>query len=167
MGIKRASIIACFLLALISCISCDDNGVFNSYQSMENATWERNEPAKFVFLMQDTVNRHNLFFSLRNNHEYAYSNLFLIAEMHFPDGKKVVDTLEYEMTDSRGKFLGTGLSSIKESKLFYKENSIFPVEGEYKVNISQAMRKSGEVKGIKELKGITDVGLRIEKVSKK
>lgn len=83
--------------------------------------------------------------------------------MNFPDGKKVIDTLEYDMTDKTGKFLGKGFSEIKENKLFYKENIIFPTTGSYKVTINQSMRKSGTVSGIKSLDGITDVGFRIEK----
>ena len=90
--------------------------------------------------------------------------MFLITHLNFPNGKKVVDTLEYEMTDNNGRFLGQGLSEIKESKLFYKEGSAFPVSGNYKLSIQQAMRKNGAVEGIKELEGVTNVGFRIEKI---
>jgi gliding motility-associated lipoprotein GldH len=67
------------------------------------------------------------------------------------------------MADVSGKFLGTGLTEIKESKLFYKENVVFPSSGDYKISISQAMRKIGEIDGVKTLEGITEVGFRIEK----
>jgi hypothetical protein len=36
--------------------------------------------------------------------------------------------------------------------------------GAYKVHIKQAVRQTGKVSGVKELKGITDVGFRIEKI---
>ena len=75
-----------------------------------------------------------------------------------------MDTLEYEMTDQSGRFLGDGLSEKKENKLFYKEGNIFPNSGNYKLSIQQAMRRNGSVEGIQELKGITDVGFRIEKI---
>ena len=96
------------------------------------------------------MSKHNLFFLIRNNHAYAYSNLFIISKLNFPNGKKIVDTLEYEMTNKRGVFLGKGLSSNKESKLFYKENSVFPNKGEYSISIAQAMRKNGAINGIKK-----------------
>ena len=76
----------------------------------------------------------------------------------------MIDTLQYEMADKTGQFLGTGISEIKHNKLFLKENSAFPLSGKYKLSIWQAMRKNGSVSGIKELHGITDVGLRIEKI---
>lgn len=67
------------------------------------------------------------------------------------------------MTDPSGNFLGKGFSHIKENKLFYKENVLFPSTGDYTVSVAYAMRKSGEINGITNLKGITEVGFRIEK----
>ncbi len=106
-----------------------------------------------------------MFINLRNNNNYEYSNLFLIVDINFPNNTSIVDTLEYEMTDAEGKFLGTGLTDLKENKLEYKTNVIFPVTGEYNINVQQAMRKSGSVEGIQNLNGISDIGLRIEKTT--
>ena len=69
------------------------------------------------------------------------------------------------MTDKNGKFLGKGISEIKHSKLLLKENIFFPISGQYSFSIWQAMRKNGEVNGVSQLQGISDVGLRIEKVN--
>ena len=61
--------------------------------------------------------------------------------------RKLLDTLQYEMADKNGKFLGNGISEIKHSKLILKENSIFPISGNiYTVSIWQAMRNNGSVK---------------------
>ena len=89
--------------------------------------------------------------------------MFLIIGIDFPDNTSVIDTLEYEMTDVEGKFLGTGFTDLKENLLEYKTNVIFPKSGEYNINVQQVMRKSGDVDGITNLNGITDVGLSIEK----
>ena len=150
-------------LIVLCFISCDSKREHDSYVSIPNKTWEATNNISFPFIVNDTINKKNLFITLRNNKEYPYSNLFLIAKLEFPNGEKVVDTLEYEMADASGKFLGSGFTDIKESKLFYKEDKIFPVSGKYVVTVSQAMRKNGDVDGIKSLEGITDVGFRIEK----
>ena len=84
--------------------------------------------------------------------------------MTFPDLTKVVDTLEYEMADATGRFLGSGFSDRKENKLFYKENVRFKESGIYLFQIRQAMRKRNEVAGISPLQGISDVGISVEKV---
>jgi gliding motility-associated lipoprotein GldH len=157
---SKISMIFLFILCLVS---CDSKGVYDSYTTIENQSWEKEKAVWFTFKVHDTIKQNNLFINIRNNKAYAYSNLFLITELKFPNGKKIVDTLQYEMADVSGKFLGTGLTEIKESKLFYKENVVFPSSGDYKISISQAMRKNGEIDGIKTLEGITDVGFRIEK----
>ena len=85
--------------------------------------------------------------------------------MELPNSNKViVDTLEYEMATPEGKWLGYGYSAVKESKLWYKENFTFPTKGKYLIKIEQAMRKIGDNNGVPVLKGITEVGLRVEEV---
>jgi gliding motility-associated lipoprotein GldH len=79
-----------------------------------------------------------------------------------PNQYATIDTLEYEMTDATGKWLGNGFSDLKENKLFFKENYIFPKSGNYDIKIIHAMRKGKETDGIESLEGITSVGLRIE-----
>lgn len=158
---SRKLIAAFFLIVLM--VSCDSKRVFDEYNAINKEGWGINTPITFQFAVNDTLAEKNLFINIRNNKDYQFSNLFLITKMQFPDGQSMVDTLEYDMADNTGKFLGKGISDIKESKLFYKENIVFPATGAYSLAIFQAMRKSGEVDGISGLQGITDVGFRIEK----
>lgn len=144
--------------------SCDEKREFDEYKTIQGNSWDKNQEVNFYFSITDTIQRKNVFINLRNNKDYPFSNLFVITEMNFPDGNRVIDTLEYDMTDVTGKFLGSGATDIKENKLFYKENIVFPSSGNYSFKIKQAMRKNNEIEGIQTLKGITDVGLRIEKI---
>lgn len=153
-----------FLLGILSTllfISCDGNRVYDQYNSV-GTSWDKDTPLIFKFQQPDSTNNYNLFVNVRNTNEYEFRNLFLIVNMNFPNGNVVSDTLEYEMAASDGKWLGTGMTT-KESKLWYKENVRFPSEGTYEVTIQQAMRKINEPKGIQSLKGISEVGFRIEK----
>ncbi len=152
-----------FVFVAFSIISCDSKREYDSFVSVQNGSWEHSNAILFNFNVNDTINKKNLFLNVRNNQNYNFSNLFLITSLNFPNGKKIVDTLEYTMADNSGHFLGKGITAIKESKLFYKENVVFPVSGEYTISITQAMRKNGEINGIESLKGITEVGFRIEK----
>mgnify|MGYP001032221708 FL=1 len=164
-AIQHSKIAVLILGVFFLIASCDSNRVFDEYKSLENSSWLQEESIDFEFQITDTIARNHLYINVRNNNDYQYSNLYLISHIVFPDGKKIVDTLQYEMADKNGKFLGSGISEIKDSKLFLKENSIFPISGIYKISVKQAMRKNGNVDGIKELEGITDVGFRIEKVN--
>lgn len=153
------------ILICIGFMSCDSNGrVFDEYKAIKEAAWDANQPVEFDFSVTDTVSKNNLFINLRNTSKYPYSNLYLITHLNFPDGRKIVDTLQYRMTDNEGNFLGTGFTEIKENKLFYKEEKIFPNSGAYRISIWQAMRSNGEVDPVKKLAGISDVGFRIEKI---
>ena len=152
-----------FLFLLIGLVSCDANRVFDEYTAVPNGSWQKDNVIHFNFSIQDTISKRNLFINLRNNNNYEYSNLFLITQLDFPNQQKIIDTLEYDMADVSGKFLGAGFSEIKENKLYYKENITFPIQGEYSIKISQAMRKSDEIDGINTLTGVTDIGFRIEK----
>lgn len=152
-------LIGAFLL-----FSCNSNIVYNKYKPIENSQWNSKNNIDFIVSNSDTISTNNVFINIRNNKNYKFSSLFLIAKIEFPSGYQVVDTLEYEMTDPSGKWLGSGFSDLKENKLFYKENVIFSEKGDYKFNVRQVTRSVKDIEGKKPLKGIIDVGLSIEKI---
>lgn len=149
------------LIAGIVLSSCDSNQVFDEYKTVPNQ-WNKDSIISFNITPPDSTKAYNLFVNIRNTSAYKYRNLFLIVDMNFPNGKVIKDTLEYEMAKPNGELLGTGFADVKENKLWYKETVIFKETGEYKVNIQHAMRKNGDVEGIDELEGVTDIGFRIE-----
>ena len=155
------------LLMVLIVVSCDSNRVFDQYKSMPNQ-WHKDSIVSFKVSPPDTINNYNLFVNLRNTSAYKYSNLYLVIELNYPNGKTLKDTLEYRMAAPDGTFLGSGFSDIKENKLWYKgydQPFVFDESGEYQINVQQAMRKNGEVNGVLNLEGITDVGFRIERAN--
>ena len=154
------------LLGICMLSSCDSNSVFDDYKTVSSA-WNKNDVVNFNIKVPDSTSAYNLFVNVRYTEAYKYNNLFLIVEMDFPHGKIIKDTLEYKMADPNGKLLGTGLGSVKENKLWYKEGVVFNESGEYTVKIQHAMRKNGVVKGIEDLEGITDIGFRVEALNNK
>ena len=158
-------------LVIISCFfitSCDSNAVFDKYASAPNE-WHKDSIVSFNFKAPDTLENYNLFVNLRNTNDYKFSNLFLIVELNYPNGKAVKDTLEYKMAAPNGELLGTGFSDVKENKLWFRgfnESFKFNEEGDYAVNIQHAMRNNGDVNGIENLEGITEIGFRVEQAQK-
>ncbi|MBA6313818.1 gliding motility lipoprotein GldH [Cellulophaga baltica] len=157
-----AKYLFCFL-SLVLLASCDTTTVSSEYKSTPNGSWDKDDIKEFQITELDSTQHYDIFINLRNDEKYAYSNIFLIAELEYPNGASVKDTLEYEMTLPDGQWLGKGSGSIKESKLWYKENIVLPIKGVYNLKIAHAMRKNGRVEGIVDLEGITDVGYKIEK----
>ena len=151
-----------YLLVLIVLVSCDKKRVFDEYKSVGNG-WHKDSIVSFDLPALDVKKQYNLFLNIRDNNDYPFNNLFLIVSMEQPNKKTLVDTLEYQMANPDGSLLGEGFTDVKDSKLVYKERMKF-TPGAYKVYVKQAVRQTGKVSGVKELKGITDVGFRIEKI---
>ena len=159
MNLKNSFI---YFLVLIVLVSCDKKRVFDEYKSVGNG-WHKDSIVSFDLPALDVKKQYNLFLNIRDNNDYPFNNLFLIVSMEQPNKKTLVDTLEYQMANPDGSLLGEGFTDVKDSKLVYKERMKF-TPGAYKVYVKQAVRQTGKVSGVKELKGITDVGFRIEKI---
>ncbi|WNM19740.1 gliding motility lipoprotein GldH [Flavobacterium capsici] len=158
MNLKNSLLLALLFLCFIS---CDKKRVFDEYKSVGNS-WHKDSIVTFELPELDKDKTYDLFLNVRDNDDYPFNNLFVIVSLEQPDKKIKVDTLEYVMTNPDGTLLGEGFSDIKESKLFYKGNEKFDQKGVYKVHIKQAVRQTGKIEGVENLKGITDIGFRIE-----
>lgn len=152
-----------FGLLLLIVSACGSKESFKEYQTIKDYSWEKDTPVVFRVVSTDTISKKNVFIYIRNNKEYQFNSIFLIGKIKFPSGFQVIDTLEYEMADANGNWLGTGFSDLKENKLFYKESVQFLEEGTYEFSVEHATRGINDIYGIEPLKGITDVGLSIEK----
>jgi len=159
---RNSILILLFFMFLGSCNSGPIVGEMNSILG----TWNKNQIIEFTIPKLDSARNYNVFLNVRNSNEYKFNNLFLIASLYYPNGKTQVDTLEYRLAKPDGAWLGNGLGSIKESKFWYKEDMTFKEQGLYKLTIAQAVRNNGEVEGVTDLKGITDIGFSIEDVNK-
>ncbi|WP_243641644.1 gliding motility lipoprotein GldH [Maribacter algicola] len=151
------------MLAIFLLASCNTTGVTSEYKSLKGAVWNKDDILEFSFTKMDTVQEYNMFINVRNDDTFPYSNLFLITSLSTPEGEVLQDTLEYTMALPDGTWLGKGTGSLKENKLWYKENIVFPVSGVYTLEVSHAMRKNGTVQGVISLEGVTDVGIEIKK----
>ena len=147
-------------------VGCDSKQVYSTYQTVPSK-WHKDSVKTFKLIPPDTIKPYNLFITLRNTSEYKYNNLFVIAELNYPNGKVIKDTLEYRMAAPNGELLGEGFSDVKENKLWYKGYEspfVFNESGEYVFKVQHAMRQNGNIAGDEFLEGITDIGFRVEKV---
>ena len=147
---------------LTSSISCTSQGGFTHYESVAK---EGLSPRPVVFKIPSSALKEspqNLFIRIRNNTEYKFSNIFLIASLKAGDQQVLQDTLEYAMAAKDGSWLGIGFTELKESKLWWKKGIKIPTERPVQIEISQAIRVNGSANGVSELKGIVSVGISIE-----
>lgn len=150
------------LLIVALLAACEDRLAYSQFQATGDGTWHRDDVMEFRLEDPDTTRAHTLYILLRNDEQYPYSNLFLIAEMTYPDGQSQRDTLEYVMADASGRWLGAGFGSVYENKLGFRKDVVFPTKGVYTIEVSHAMRKNGSVQGVESLPGVLDVGFQVE-----
>ena len=126
---------------------------------MPQETWKLMDVSTFKVLITDTLTSNDVIFTIRNGSSYPFRNIFLFVSTTSPGGKKITDTLQYNLADEKGKWYGKGFGDIHELNLPYKTNVYFPLKGTYEFKIQHGMR-------IEKLKGVYDFGLRIEKIRK-
>jgi gliding motility-associated lipoprotein GldH len=156
--INRLAFIPIFSLLLLL-LSCNSNVVYTNSQKMTGETWNLMDIPAFKVPINDTINSNNVVFTIRNGSSYPFRNIYLFVSTTSPDGKKITDTLQYNLADEKGKWYGRGFGDVHELNLPYKSNVFFPKKGTYEFKIQHGMR-------IENLKGVYDIGIRIEKYKK-
>jgi len=153
---RKISLSLLFILSLLVFHSCDSKRFFEENKQIENGKWNNTDKATFHVTITDILSRYNFYFNLRNGGDYPYSNIYLFLKTVFPDGRIAMDTIECPLADYDGKWLGSGISEVKFNRFLFQKGVRFPQKGQYIFEVEQAMR-------VNELKGITDIGIRLEK----
>ena len=146
------------LAALVSFSACDPRKITDEYRTLDHSKWDADSAQTFRFSIYRKDQYHNLFFNIRNDRSYPFSNLWLFVTIESPKGETRTDTVQVILADPAGKWLGKGFSGIYNNRPLYMQNVSFPDPGNYTVRILHGMRPS-------QLKGITDIGIRVEKVN--
>jgi len=146
----------CLFIVILT--SCDHSRVFDESIGISEDGWNNKNIVKLDVEITDTVSLHNFFVNIRNTTDYSYSNIYLFVKTVFPNGKVARDTIQCILANKEGKWIGKGIGKIRDSQILIMKDVRFPYQGKYEFEIEQAMRK-------KILKGIKDIGIRIEKRS--
>jgi gliding motility-associated lipoprotein GldH len=105
----------------------------------------------------DTSTLRDLFFTVRNNTDYPYYNLYLFFTTIAPDGAAKTDTLLFYLQNPEtGEYYGRGYTGILDNKILFQEKKMSQI-GIYQYSLQHGMRDS-------LLSGILDLGLRIENI---
>jgi len=146
------------IFAGIILTSCDKTVVFDKYRAIPETGWHKDSLVVFNIPVEDTLQNHNLLINIRNETSYNYSNIWLFVEILQPNGEMLKDTFEIALADPSGEWLGEGIGGLKTRETIFRRNVKLPVSGKYTVKIQHGMRQD-------VLKGIHDVGFRIEKIN--
>jgi gliding motility-associated lipoprotein GldH len=142
------------LFSLVFLAGCNSGVIFDNNKSISGDVWKSDQIIRFDVPVEDTVHIFKFYFNLRHTTGYRYANIFLFIDSTFPDGKQARDTVECILADPSGKWLGKGISNVRDNQVLLRRGLRFPQKGNYIFEFQQAMREP-------ELKGIMDIGLRI------
>ncbi len=151
-----------FFSMLLSMQSCSYPNSIKPYEFSNG--WGTNEVVDFNFKGPQNSSNQDLLFILRHNKNYAFSNIFLIADIKFENDSIKTDTLEYVLSEKNGKWLGEKKLSIVEHTLIYKKNLKLIKDSSYTVTVRNSMRLNNEIGPIQNLENILDLGLSIQSV---
>jgi gliding motility-associated lipoprotein GldH len=148
-----------FLLCLLFS-SCDPNRIYEKNIRIDSNGWAIGEKVLFDVPVNDSLELYNFYINMRHTDNYKFSNLYLFINSYFPGGSFARDTIELVLADHTGKWYGKGLGKIKEYQVLIRKGIVFPVKGNYRISIEQGMRENN-------IKGIEDIGIRIERMNMK
>jgi len=135
--------------------SCGSHG-FDKRVVIPEAKWDVENHVPFDVTVNDTVGIYAFGMSLRHMENYRYSNLYVFLHTTMPNGNITHDTIQCLLATPDGRWVGKSSGSMRDLRITLNPTLRFPLEGTYHFEIEQAMREP-------VLKGISDVGLFIEK----
>jgi gliding motility-associated lipoprotein GldH len=136
-------------------VACANPAIFEENIDLPNYQWLKNRPVHITVPAPDTSDTYSIILNIRNNDDYPYRNIYLFVHAVSTTGDTVRDTVQYELADSHGNWLGKHGSYWIDHRLLYRSQVMFTGTGNYEFNIYHGMRAD-------TLKGIGAVGIRIE-----
>tara|TARA_B100001250_G_scaffold413760_1_gene448974 strand:- start:1741 stop:2211 length:471 start_codon:yes stop_codon:yes gene_type:complete len=124
------------------------------YYSFPQSGWFSDSIVTFQYCVLDTIKTYDISLKIRHAVDYEFQNLFVFLE----STKK--DTIEIILANKKGKWLGKGLSNLRELEHVLEIDRRFLRSGEHSLKVEQAMRYGGAER-IENLKHILDIGLII------
>lgn len=146
-------------IVLTFLFSCNyENVIYNKYIEIPDEKWNNKNIINFKFFNPDTITKYNVYINIRNTNEYPFRNLYLFITIETPGQDILRDTVNCILANEKGEWYGqTLLGSVFNNVYLYKRNYTFKQKGYYTFKLEQALR-------VEEVKGIKDVGLKIEKI---
>lgn len=138
--------------------SCGQDILFEQNQKISDGSWNSKSPAVFELDVKDTLTGYDFYINVRNSGSYGFSNMYVFVVTRFPGGQVIRDTVECMMATPEGEWIGTGFGDLHDQSILFKRAVNFPRSGTYRFELIQAMRED-------PLEGVSDIGLRIEKMS--
>ena len=142
------------LITSLLLVGCQGDIVYTVFKSLPNVGWEADSSLCYQPVITDSIADYQMLITIRHTDVYPYQNLWLFVDEYVGDMCVHHDTIEAQMADEYGRWLGSGLKTY-ELPLLYDEHYRFGHSGAHSFKLRQGMRTEW-------LKGITDVGVVVK-----
>ena len=149
-----------WIFMLVLNFSSCKNTEFLKFYDFDNG-WDKNEVLTFNFPKKIESKARDVFFVLRHNNNYPYSNIFLITELKNPTNQAIIDTFEFRLAQANGEWLGDKKISMIEHKLLFKEGLELG-ESDFSLEVRTSMRSNNKSDEIEKLDGVINFGILID-----
>jgi len=139
--------------------ACQPERIYSEFHSISTDGWHKDSVLRYEINIVDSISKFDVLITLRHNAQYPYQNMWMFVNEWYGGLLLQRDTIECDLADSYGRWLGNG-ASIYELPLLYTSSYQFARTGEYLFTIQHGMRTEW-------LQGITDIGLIIEECNGK
>jgi gliding motility-associated lipoprotein GldH len=143
-------------LSVILFSACNSGVLIDDRVDIPDHGWQKDNAASFEVKVDDSLALWDVYLNVRNDSEYRWRNAYFFLQTQFPNQQYSRDTLEIQLADHRGKWLGNGVGSLKDNQILLRRGIRFPEKGIYNFEIFHAMR-------VDTLHGIHDIGIQIKK----
>ena len=136
--------------------SCTQQELYFEYNKIKNSNWYRDSLLNFTL---DTIKgeqrgNYNLHLELITTALYPYRDIHLRIDHNLTDTIFDSDTLQYNVADEYGRWLGTGVGSLRQLSLPYKSDIFIDTLRSYQIRVTHILTDD-------PLNGVEKVGLRI------
>lgn len=147
------------IITAISLIGCVKKVTYSHFESVPINGWNEDSVLTFTWSIDDTDATYRILIDVRHTERYPYQNLWFFVRDPYSSASLPPypqDTIEFYLADERGQWLGRGKNGYIEMPVLYEEAYHFDSAGIYSMTVQHGMRA-------KELKGLSDVGIIIDK----
>jgi gliding motility-associated lipoprotein GldH len=144
------------LIGFLALVSCGEPSVYSKTHEFANGVWCSGEMPIFEFQAPDSIQQYDLSFLLRVNSEYDYQNIWILMHTEKPDGSFSTDTVNLQLCDERGRWLGKKNGAVYSYQAVFGKNHRFRPVGKYKIRMEHAVMEPN-------LRGVLDLSLMVEK----
>ncbi|MBL7815270.1 MAG: gliding motility lipoprotein GldH [Saprospiraceae bacterium] len=152
---KNTILAALFLVTFLFLTACGkEKTIFEKEYPIQNSTWTYADTLKFAFDITDTTALYDIVVHIKHKPDYGFQNLYTRIHTQFPKGDRRSQTLNFDLADNTGKWVGKKSGSGYNFEVKIQNNAFFNQIGQHTIVLEQLMR-------VESLVGIEKISLEV------